>query len=1034
MGILATLVRALFVSVLVNPTALFGAGGTATALSRTDGGASQYLESQSSGRVISVPCPDGTSYSIRLWQTEDGLPQNTVTGIIQTSDGYLWLGTYDGLARFDGARFVVFNSGNTPGLQNSRISCFFEDSVGTLWIGHDTGDLTRYSKGRFERVTGAKFHQGEKIVGIGTDSEHSLWLVDQAGQVERLSDGIIYGPDSQASTALGFVALTQNTNGNLWVSRSGQVGLLRPDRLEKQSFDRPNGGGYYYGIAASHDGGLWVVVDGRVRKWREKRWAEDWGASPWGNAALTSVLELQNGTIAVGTLDQGLYLLLPDHHVLHFDHTSGLPQDWIRCLCEDREGTLWLGSGSAGMVAMRPARVSTVNAPDQWQARPVLSVNTTSDGALWVGTEGAGLYKYFEGSWTRFTEKEGVANAFVWSFAEDGQGRIWAGTWGGGLFAYQNGRFEHPSGFEDINVAMPGLLASGRDGALWVATGAGLIKYKNGQPEWIGRSGALENPDVRALVEDRDGTLWFGMSGGGLGRYKNGTLTQFRKSSGLSSDFVQCLLLEPDGTLWIGTSDGGLNRLKNGRFSAISSAQGLPNNVICHIADDGLGFLWLGTHGGILRLAKDDLNRCAEGEAESVPCINYNRSDGMPTLECAGGLQSSGCRTRDGKLWFSTPRGLVNLDPARVAINLLPPPVVVEDMELDGRRLPATGAPQAIPPGRHRFEFHYAGLSFAAPEKVRFQCRLAGLDTAWVPAGSKRSAVFNYLPPGSYTFEVMACNNDGIWNSVPATRQFTVEPFFWQTWWFTGLVASGAISGSVLVVQARARRKLRAQMEAAERKNAIERERSRIAQDIHDDLGASLTRITMLSQTAQSELNDPAQAAVDIGQIYKTARELTRSLDEIVWAVNPRHDTLDSLASYLGQFAQDILRTGGVRCRLDVPVSLPPWHLRAEIRHNLFLAFKEALNNALKHAGATEIRISLVLAPDGFTLAVEDNGSGFSPSIEPAEHPPTDKHRLCQGNGLANMQRRISEIGGVFHLESGPGGGTRVRFKVNVDQ
>lgn len=296
-------------------------------------------------------------------------------------------------------------------------------------------------------------------------------------------------------------------------------------------------------------------------------------------------------------------------------------------------------------------------------------------------------------------------------------------------------------------------------------------------------------------------------------------------------------------------------------------------------------------------------------------------------------------------------------------------------------------------------------------------------------AGTVRQVNYSYVPPGRYTFRVIACNNDGVWNETGAHLAFVVQPHFWQTLGFRialGTLALIVVAGGVWF---ETRRRLHRKLERAERQRAIERERARIAKDIHDDLGASLTRITMLCQTARADLHRPDQAAEDLDRIYGTARELTRALDEIVWAVNPHHDTLDSLANYLGRFAQDYLRVAGLRCRLDIPVHLPPWPLTAEVRHNLFLAFKEALNNVLKHAAATEVRLTLALAPDSFRLTVEDDGRGFVPA-EVSPDSVAEPDRVGAGNGLANMRRRLEEIRGRCEIHSQPGAGTRVVFVV----
>jgi signal transduction histidine kinase len=487
--------------------------------------------------------------------------------------------------------------------------------------------------------------------------------------------------------------------------------------------------------------------------------------------------------------------------------------------------------------------------------------------------------------------------------------------------------------------------------------------------------------------------------------------------------------------LWLGTFGGGLNRFKDGRFAAINAEQGLLNNVICAIAEDKRGYFWMSSHGGILRVSKAELNACADGKLASVNCIAYGKGEGLPTLECSGGFQPAFGETPDGRLWFPTSKGLVAVDPNDVKTNQLAPPVIIEELRVNDKTVESRepkieGRGLRVAPGHQQFEFRYTGLSFSVPEKVRFRYRLEGLEPEWKEADTKRSVTYSYLPPGNYKFRVTACNNDGVWNNDGAALAFVVEPQFWQTWWFRGLATVGAAGLIAGIVQYDTRRRLRQKLQRVEHQRAVERERARIAKDIHDDLGASLTRITMLSQTVRSELDHAPQAAADVDRIYGTARELTRAMDEIVWAVNPKHDTLDSLATYLGRFAQDFLSAAQIRCRLDVPVQLPPWPLTAEVRHNLFLAFKEALNNAVKHARASEVRVCLNIETAGFALMVEDKGRGFSPGTLDADR---DAARLASGNGLSNMRQRLAEIGGQCQIENAPGQGTKVTFFVPVN-
>jgi signal transduction histidine kinase len=371
------------------------------------------------------------------------------------------------------------------------------------------------------------------------------------------------------------------------------------------------------------------------------------------------------------------------------------------------------------------------------------------------------------------------------------------------------------------------------------------------------------------------------------------------------------------------------------------------------------------------------------------------------------------------------------VDPAGVKINPLPPPVRIEEMRVDDKKF-ADGndaGPLKIPPGRHRIEFEYTGLSFVAPEKVRFKCRLNGFEPDWANVGAKRVATYNYIPPGSYSFQVTACNNDGVWNKTGASLEFEVLPYFWQTTWFRvlgGLATVLAASGAVWFDT---RRRMRRRLERAERQRDIERERARIAKDMHDNLGASLTRITMLSQSARGDMQLPESVTTNLERIFVTARELTRAMDEIVWAVNPRHDRLDSLASYLSRFAHEYLSVAEIRCRLDVPLQLPATPVTAEVRHNLFLAFKEAMHNIVKHAAANEVRVELKQESSKLILLVADNGRGFDFRGLPDNAPPKPD-RIARGNGLINMKQRLAEIGGVCEIASEPGKGTTVKFTV----
>ena len=958
------------------------------------------------------------------------MPQNKVTAVVQTRDGYLWVGTYNGLARFDGVRFTVFDDNNTPELRNRRITSLFEAADGTLWIGTEGGDVSQYKDGHFAAMRVRANWSGGKIYDILSDEAGDVWLMNETGEFARVRDGQVLTPS--AGVIARVVALTRSASSQIWVNREGRVSLLKQGQLLPVGFSATSPETYPYiqGIAASRDGGLWVACDGGIKKWRDGQWVADLGTAPWGGRALTRLMETQNGTLVGGSSGDGIFLVFPGQTntaFQHFNRANGLPSDWVISLWEDRENNLWCGTG-AGLVVIRQNNLETISPPDNWKSCPVLSVLPAPDGALWLGTEGAGLYRLQNGEWTNFDSAQGLSNPFIWALASDSAGRIWAATWGGGLFAQKDDAFDIAPGLESFHRPIPALLFLS-DG-LWIGTAVGPLRYQNGRLEQFSEIAGEPFGEVRSIAHDKSGARWFGTAGAGLVRLQNGHFHRFKKSDGLSSDFIECLHFADDGALWIGTFGGGLDRFKDGKFSVVNDEQGLPNSVIGHIESDGRGYFWMSSYGGILRVNETDLNRCADGKLTEVSFLTYGINDGLPTLECSEGSQSAGGKTADGRLWFPTAKGLVAVDPAGIKLNPLPPPVRIETMRVDGKKVAdrRDAGPLKIPPGRHRIEFEYTGLSFVAPEKVRFKYRLNDLDTEWADVGTKRVATFDYIPPGNYSFQVTACNNDGVWNNTGASLKFKVLPYFWQTTAFRvlgGLASMLAAGGAVWFDT---RRRMRRSLERAERQRDIERERSRIARDIHDDLGASLTRIVMLCQSDRGEMPLPESLNKNLNRIFATARESTRAMDEIVWAVNPRHDRLDSLAGYLSRFANEYLSLAEVRCRLNVPLHLPMLPVTAEVRHNLFLAFKEALHNIVKHAAANEVRVELKLEAAQLALQVADDGRGFDTATPGGGHAAAG--RIASGNGLANMQRRLGEIGGACEIRSQPGRGTTVTFTV----
>lgn len=967
-------------------------------------------------------------YAVRVWQTDDGLPQNMVTSAVQTRDGYLWFGTNSGLVRFDGERFRLFGPTDDSELEDRRVTRLYEDADGTLWVGHGSGVVTRYHEGRFEPLPLPSGHVDDKIIGLGGDERGRLWAMHENGMVDAL-DGTARLPTLIVDDRPAVMSFSRGPRGHIWLSENGTAARLTAEGLVPATLPPPESNNYVLCVASASDGTAWIICDLRIRKWDGARWTEDRGPIPWPVGGVACSLELGDGTLAIGTLQCGLYLVFPDGRPpVHIDRADGLPQNWIRFLYEDREGNLWAGAGSAGLVSIHPSAFAVLSLPEESRGCSVLSVAAAGDGSLWVGTDGAGLYHVSGGTWDHYGPDKGLANWYIPSVAVAPDGEVWASDfWWGGPYRLEQGHFRRPIGIEETSNPVFALVPLG-DGEWLVGNRDGLRHWRGGLSTWLARSPDVSAPEVCAIARDPAGATWCGFAHGGLARVAEGRVTHFREADGLASDAVTCLLAEPDGTVWVGTADRGVSRFKDGRFATVGPEHGLVDNAICAIVDDGRGCLWLSTHHGIQRIDKGALNRCADGSSPVFSSQVYDRSDGLPIIEFTSGFQSVAGRTPDGRLWFASGKGLVSVDPARIAANPIPPPVVMDVVRVDGSAVSTTEGRvvDRLRPDHERIEFRFSGLSFVAPGKVHFRYRLDGIDKGWIDAGPRRTAFYSRLPAGTYQFHVIACNNDGLWNTEGASLAFTVAPFFWQTWWFVGAGSLAGLTVFALLVRFITRRRMQRRMLEFQRQSALERERARIARDIHDDVGSSLARIAMLSQPATGTLAEPRRTAAMLSRIYSTAREVTKALDEIVWAVDPRHDTLDSLVAYMGKFAQDFLSAAGIRCRLDAPVELPNWRITAETRHNLFLAFKEALNNVLRHAAATEVRVSLRLEPESFVLTIKDNGRGIDPQ-RPATPEPG---RLVSGHGLPNMQRRLASIGGRCEISSASDMGTSVAFIV----
>ena len=1052
-----------------------GGGGTRllTCLRRGALGASLLL-------ATARPClaePTSADYLIDFWNADSGLPGNSATALAQTREGYLWLGTYDGLIRFDGIRFVKFDPSNTPALRHARVDRLFVDANGALWINTHDGSLVCWRQGVFTRewegeskidtrISMVSSSNGEEIFYAQTgtllrrevrDGRTGPWQTIRApgaafaatycvaGSGEpwiSSNDGrlwrVVAGRPEPVPTPTGLAGqrikfLTTDAEGRVWVGTEREIAVWSGTAFSRMT---PVNGEPKIDVTFLHftrDGGYWAVANGRLRKALGRRWVcEPTSARHLATAVPPTLMaeEDRDGGVWFAHDGRGLLHLRRDGTSRRFTPADGFATERVKCLLEDREGNVWVSVDRGGLARLRERRFRPLVLGRGQTTSAAVSVQADRRGSVWFGTLGRGLGRFRAGVSDRIPLPPPASGQFVFSVFPDAHDRLWMSADFEDLWLLERGRVRRAPwpvhGIKSILVD--------RAGRVWLGKKDGLSCLERGSVRTFGLADGLPAIDVRALAEDTQGAIWVGCGDGTIYRYRNGAFQPFRVADSDATSPVWSLLADQDGAVWAGTHGGGLLRLKDGRFTRYTTQNGLLSDVVCQLIDDQEGRLWLGSRAGILRIPKTSLEAVARGSQSALPSLSYGHADGLPPVECSG-YQPSSSRDAEGRLWFATTKGVFSVMPAQLRENPVPPSVLIEEVRVDGEPQSPSAAPRQpagprdaeslliIPPGKRYVELRYAGLSLTAPDKVRFRYRLEGLERDWVDAGLRHTAQYSYLYPRDYRFRVIACNSDGVWNEQGARLTLRVLPHFWEIWWIRGLAALIALGLTALSARQLASRRLRRDMARLERQRAIEHDRTRIAKDIHDDLGAGLTQITLLSELVRSDR--PQEAETHLEQISDRACELTRAMDEIVWAVDPANDTLESLWGYLSHFTQEYLSLAGIQCRLDAPDQLPVLPLTSEVRHNVFLAVKEALTNAVKHSAAKELALRIEAHAGSFSLIIEDDGRGFDPeSVTPNPRGP----RVASGHGLPNMAARMLSIGGRCTVRSEIGRGTRVEL------
>lgn len=982
--------------------------------------------------------------ALKVWTKQQGLPDDAVTAILQTRDGYLWIGTLGGLVRFDGMKFVPVTPVPFATKEALRVIALCEDTAGRLWVGTQGQGLFCTTDDALKPY-GTPFGKlDDTINSIAADNAGNLLLGTPSGLIVLEKDRLLRFTTKEG-LANDFVSNVHIArSGTIWITTRGGMCRFKDGRIIPYPFqtDSPGRNPESLGVYEDTSSNLWAFGDTYLVNLTDGKHLNHFGSGDnMSSLRIWSLCEGRHGELWIGTSGKGLYCFTNDRFLPITLHNGGLTSD-VRALCEDREGNLWLGTYGGGLVRLQPRNVRVLDSAVGLPNRPAVCLAFDHQGHALIGFDRGGVYKGFAEKFERAAGGEPMdLQNLVSSIALASDDSVWVATPGAGLYCLQNGRAIHYSTADGLADNMVLSVAVDTNDTVWAGTfSGGLSRLSGDSLTNFGARDGLPHQPITALLVAKNGRLWLGYGDGGVFQYDRETFKPVIEPAVFGGKAIRAIHEDSAGRIWLGTAGGKLACIVPGHY--LDWDLGLPSsdNVILGIVSDDDGDLWLATGKAIYHIVQADI---AASLTRQMPVRNQLvfEADSVSESSASYGWPEA-VKSPEGQLWFGADNGVITIDPRRLVVDLTPLPVLIESVIANGIALPhqAIAAGQGmkdhapafvrLPSDLRSLDIQFTALNFSEPEKIRFRHRLDGSDLDWVDNSSDRSVPYGHLPYGYYTFRVQAGTADA-WDKNEATFSFFIPPPLWRTDWMEllyCLVAVTVVAGTARLVSTR---RLRHRVAILAQQQAMERERMRIAQDMHDEIGSKLTKISFMSERAKGELTGNEPVARRLESIARTSRDLLQSLDEIVWAVNPHNDTLEHLAAYLGHYATEYLQNTTVECELHIQQNLPHHPLSAEARHNLFLAFEEALNNALKHSRATRIRVDMQAGPGGFEIRIDDNGCGFAVDSHGALQPDVavaNGRRI--GNGLRNLQQRLAEVGGLCHIRSRPGQGTLVTLTV----
>jgi len=975
-----------------------------------------------------------------VWQYDEGLPQNTVHALIQSSDGYLWLGTEEGLARFDGRTFTVYDGRNTLAFERGHnVLALKEGADGRIWIGTDGAGVLYYRDGVVQNYMPLTSFGSVRINDIELSSNGTLFLgTSKNGLLSCVQDVCTKFDTSKGLPGNLVQTIALSASDELWIGTDQGLAEMHVGADQAPHEIRSVSGSLVQELYIDREDRVWVGTHSGLMRIEGEHVRHLDPSNGWPEDVVWSIVEDGSGSIWLG-LDHTGMARYHDGSMDTFTPEEGLSNGRVLSVMEDREGSLWIGTGGGGLNRLRDGAFTTWSEREGLVSNAVSTVFEDRAGAILVGTFGGGISKLVGSSLTSITTESGLPSNVVTSIAGAPNGAYWIGTVDAGLTLWKDRRIRSYTSTNGLASNAVYALYTSLDGRLWVGTDNGLSVIDGSSIRSYTTADGLSGNSVTAIAESPNGELWIGTYEDGLNLFNNGKFTSFTTDSGLGSNTISALYLDQDGTLWIGTYGGGLTRFKDNRFLTFGSREGLFDDKIFQILEDDNGNLWMGCNRGVFSVSKRDLDDVGRGATDRVGNAIYGTDDGLRTREVNGGVQPAGWRGSDGRLWFPTVSGVAVVNPTNLRRNETIPPVVIESVYLDDIRADLRKGVE-VSPSVKRIEIAYAGLSLVDPNTVSYRYRLEGYEDVWVNADNETSATFTHLAPGTYTFELMASNNDGVWNREGASISFTVEPFFYQTiffWIIVGLLFSGAIAFGhrVRVRSLRHRQKIletevtarthdfetatdELQATTEELRDSLE-QKDILLREVHHRVKNNLQMISSLLRLQSRQVSDDATK-----RLFDECRDRIYSISTIHERVY-RSDNLAELDfdGYLRGITEQLLVSYDAQNRnILIQIQCPIHYMDVDRAISCGLILTELVSNALKHAfpdnseGGT-IKIRMEREQEFYRLTVSDDGAGLSDDY--ATHTEASL-------GLNLVRGLVSRLGGRFTIaetrKSGPQG------------